>query len=1690
MTRRRQIVVLGMMAKMPVPGVIWQTLHYLLGLGRLGFDTYYVEAHARTPSMLMERDTDDASVRAASFISAMTRRFDLVDRWAYQALHDDGRCFGMSERELHRLYRDAELIINLHGGTKPRPELYERERLVYLETDPVKLQIELHDGLESSFDFLEPHGALFTFAENLGAPGCSLPVCDRFPFRPTRQPVLLDLWRDRPGLERDVITTVGNWQQGWRTVQFRGESYGWSKDTEWMKFIDLPSRTGQSFELALSGYQPRHVEYLQKHGWGVRHALDFGSDTEAYRDYITGSRAEFTVAKDQNVRFQTGWFSDRSATYLAASRPVVTQDTGFGAVLPTGEGLFAVSSAEEAAGAVKAINADYRRHRRAAGEIAREYFDAERVLGQLLEDVGITISGRGHIRRERNAESSVDARPVVGARKPLCRDSSVLALIPHFRCEEWLDDCLQSVVDQARPLDGIVVIDDASDKPPVGLVQRYPQVTLLRAARNVGPYRLIQQVMEDTDYDAYLFQDADDWSSPDRLELLLEGAERTGAELIGTQEIRVFCDEPEVIPIAWPLDVNAALSEKPTAFPLLHPTSLVTRDLVMAIGGFASGLRFSGDAEFLRRASHVARIVNIPRHCYYRRIRQSSLTTAPETGLQSPERKRIMELLWARARRNAELVADGEKPDLTPCALERPVALEHLTGPPLRLAGERGRSVEAHRAGARSGARGPSAVRSRPPATTPSPIFVVGGERSGVSALAWALAEHPNVPPVLDGDWLPELARRISAIGEGALVAGGAASGRQALTQERFSAAFGPAAAGLLAGDSCRWVACSPESTSSIPWLARLFPQATFIHVVRDVDAAVRSLVSPPLGSAGATGGTQVPGSFRARLDERKALECWLSAVRGCIDADRELGGGRMITVAYAELLRSPEGVVRRCLEFVGEEFRPECLRPLHRTGHISSAERVRTPAERGKEADPALLAEARRLAFALTGADGLEPSPARSPGPTEQKERTPAPSGTSERDRLRELARRGAREVIERLVPAGGTVVIVSKGDDELLRLDGRSGWHFPQTENGVWAGYHPADSADAISALERLQARGADFLFFPCTSLWWLDHYGELRDLLRREHSALFHEPDKGALFRLRRPDRTVGGEHARGAAKGTGSAPRARVVMVTDHFPKFSETFFVSKFVELRRRGWDVHVICNRSSREQWRYFPSLADELRDSSRIHVAPDFERKILELKPDLVHFGYGTLALGRMHIRGLVGCKVVVSFRGYDINYFGLDKAGCYDEVWQSADMLHFVGRDVWTRARRRGCPDDKPHAVITDAVDVSRFDPPPRRRERAGTRERPLRILSVGRLHWKKGYDHGLRALRSLLDRGIEAHYQVVGEGDHREATLFAIHDLELQDHVELLGARSSDDVRESMRWADALLHPAVSEGFCVSVIEAQAMGLPIVCTDADGLSENVADGVTGFVVPRRDAEALAGKLATLATDPGLRERLGQAARQRAQAHFSVERQLDRFEGLYRKLLGSHVARRPNEAMERSNGAGQVPAALERRQTLEALKTGLEAAETRAEGLRRKVWGREVVERVHEFAASSLPAGAKVIVVSRGDDDLVALPGRDGWHFPQVVGGTYAGHHPADSEEAIAHLEELRQRGGEYLIIPGTSLWWLEHYGDFRGHLERNYVRIAEAPDAYIVFRLKADEVDQTAAMGEGAPAFNGAR
>ena len=392
---RPKIVLLGMLTKIPVGGVMWLVRQYAVGFGRLGYDVYYVEAHGRVPSTFMEDEHDDATSRAVAFLADQMARNGMDDRWAFHAVHDGGRCYGLSRADLDRLYREAELIVNLHGGTVPLEEHAASGRLVYLGTDPVELELELDRGERKTIEFLEPHVAFFTWGLNYGNSDCLLPWSERFPFVPSPPPVVLDLWQETSACEDpEVITTVGNWRQHWREVRFRGEVYTWSKHHEFLKILDLPRLVDQELELALSSYDEADRRLLEHHGWAVRPGLEVSSDPDSYRSYVAGSRGELTVAKDQNVRLRTGWFSERSATYLAAGRPVIQQDTGFGNVIPTGTGAFSFSDLDGAVAAVEALNANYAANRQAATDLAREFFNYDVVLGDILDHLGMGAPGR------------------------------------------------------------------------------------------------------------------------------------------------------------------------------------------------------------------------------------------------------------------------------------------------------------------------------------------------------------------------------------------------------------------------------------------------------------------------------------------------------------------------------------------------------------------------------------------------------------------------------------------------------------------------------------------------------------------------------------------------------------------------------------------------------------------------------------------------------------------------------------------------------------------------------------------------------------------------------------------------------------------------------------------------------------------------------------------------------------------------------------------------------------------------------------------------------------------------------------------------------------------------------------------------------------------------------------------------
>lgn len=403
---------------------------------------------------------------------------------------------------------------------------------------------------------------------------------------------------------------------------------------------------------------------------------------------------------------------------------------------------------------------------------------------------------------------------------------------------------------------------------------------------------------------------------------------------------------------------------------------------------------------------------------------------------------------------------------------------------------------------------------------------------------------------------------------------------------------------------------------------------------------------------------------------------------------------------------------------------------------------------------------------------------------------------------------------------------------------------------------------------------------------------------------------------------------------------------VTLIVPKFPKISETFIAAKFVGLVDRGLDVRIVTQEFDQLTWDQFPSLVlrDDLKsrvytrktgwksvkglgaESLSLHVLGHTawaairylfrglkqcgirsmcksytDLPVVFTMPRIVHFEFGSLATARPRMAAALGAKMSASFRGYDLNYVGLDDSEYYDAVWASLDAAHFLGKDLHQRALRRGLPLSVPCTLIPPSIDTDFFSPLAGNETRA---EAPssdeLRLLSVGRLEWKKGYEYALMAVRHLLDRGIQVRYRIIGAGEYADAVRFAVHQLGLQTSVELMGAMSPDRVRAEMSATDLFLHAAVSEGFCNAVLEAQSMELPVVVSDADGLPENVAHGVTGLVVPRRDPEAMADAAENLAKEPELRRRMGRAGRARVVERFQLADQIDRFHQYYTDLLG----------------------------------------------------------------------------------------------------------------------------------------------------------------------------------------------
>jgi hypothetical protein len=396
------------------------------------------------------------------------------------------------------------------------------------------------------------------------------------------------------------------------------------------------------------------------------------------------------------------------------------------------------------------------------------------------------------------------------------------------------------------------------------------------------------------------------------------------------------------------------------------------------------------------------------------------------------------------------------------------------------------------------------------------PVFVLGPLRSGASLLAWSLSLHPRLMAVPDGTSIGRIAAGLCAA-----VADGPQAQRWPMTLPGSDAVCvalgdalnevvlrGPAGieggAAALGGGATRWCDATPAHALHVLSLLRLFPRLKFIHVARDVRATVGAMVDRQLGKIDA----QV-------LTLPEAEQHWLETTRACLLAERALGADLVLRVQRDELIARPEATLRRCLDFLGEAFDTACLWPLKE--YPADEQEVEPPRRRVGRWTPS--DEARALSRRLVkGQQWPRLSAWRARNAlAAMSQNTDSATGPTRPSGDRREATGALQQLVVSAVPAGTSAIVISRGDPARVALPGRTGWHFPQTDGGVYAGHHPATGADAIAHLEALRGRGAAYLVIPADEAWWLEHYTDFAQHLCDRYPVVAFQEDTGIVIAL---------------------------------------------------------------------------------------------------------------------------------------------------------------------------------------------------------------------------------------------------------------------------------------------------------------------------------------------------------------------------------------------------------------------------------------------------------------------------------------------------------------------------------------------------------------------------------------------
>jgi hypothetical protein len=394
--KKLKIVVGGFLGLLPAGGVTWDYVQYPLGFSQLGHDVWYVEDTRLYPVYQAAGSQWDDCLPTVRHLQSVMEYFGMGEHWAYRD-EASGQSFGLSEAAIRAHCAQADLFVNISCSTFLRDEYRRIPLRILIDSDPMFTQIQYETeqmftpGVSKIREMVDGHNFLFTFGENIGAEDCRIPTCG-LPWRPTRQPICLDQWPALP-LPADAnppVTTLMNWAAG-KKLTYAGTEWG-QKDLEFPKIQNLPRQFPDgrfSIVINQTGQTGRAFPAadIQNAGWEILNPEHVAGNWSDYRAFIRASAAELSIAKETYVKARTGWFSCRSACYLAAGRPVVAQDTGWSKYYPVGEGLFSFDDAQGATEAVQNLRAEPQKHRAAARAIAEEYFASNKVLRAMLDQL-------------------------------------------------------------------------------------------------------------------------------------------------------------------------------------------------------------------------------------------------------------------------------------------------------------------------------------------------------------------------------------------------------------------------------------------------------------------------------------------------------------------------------------------------------------------------------------------------------------------------------------------------------------------------------------------------------------------------------------------------------------------------------------------------------------------------------------------------------------------------------------------------------------------------------------------------------------------------------------------------------------------------------------------------------------------------------------------------------------------------------------------------------------------------------------------------------------------------------------------------------------------------------------------------------------------------------------------------------